>query len=288
MEKPAEISGVCLPAFFLRCLLLLAAFAVSVPAIAAQTSPPCSVCRAQKEEVLLKYHDGTTGSFCSLRCAFGSIAAYREKDVVGIMMREHAGGAMIDAKKAFWVVGGTQPAVFSARADAERFALKNRGRVETYDSAMKAFVSGLYGEIAKAHRGMKKTGGDDRQTHPECVYCGMDRKKYAYSRMLIVYEDGSSVGLCSIHCAAIDLALKVRSAPAKIMAGAYDSHRLIDAEKAVWVLGGSKQGVMSIRGKWAFEKKKDAEEFIRKFGGAITGFPEAMQAAFEDMWEILK
>jgi hypothetical protein len=38
-----------------------------------------------------------------------------------------------------------------------------------------------------------------------CVHCGMDRTKFAHSRMFIEYDDGTSVGLCSLNCAAIDL-----------------------------------------------------------------------------------
>ena len=47
---------------------------------------------------------------------------------------------------------------------------------------------------------------DDLRQAPSCKYCGMDRAKYAHSRMFIDYEDGTSVGVCSLHCAAIELA----------------------------------------------------------------------------------
>ena len=46
----------------------------------------------------------------------------------------------------------------------------------------------------------------DVQKHPSCIYCGMDRGKFAHSRMLIGYDDGTSMGACSLHCAAVDLA----------------------------------------------------------------------------------
>ena len=46
----------------------------------------------------------------------------------------------------------------------------------------------------------------DIQEHKNCKYCNMDREKFAHSRMLIVYGDGSTIGTCSIHCVAIDLA----------------------------------------------------------------------------------
>jgi len=63
---------------------------------------------------------------------------------------------------------------------------------------------------------------------------------------------------------------------------------LLDAEKAVWVLGGDKMGVMSIRGKWAFREQRDAEQFIRKHGGALASYEAVMKAVFEDMYEILR
>ena len=39
----------------------------------------------------------------------------------------------------------------------------------------------------------------DIEAHKSCKYCGMDREKFAHSRMLIEYGDGSSFGSCSIH-----------------------------------------------------------------------------------------
>ena len=47
----------------------------------------------------------------------------------------------------------------------------------------------------------------DTRDHPSCPLCGMHRQTYAHSRMLFQYDDGSSLGTCSIHCAAMELAL---------------------------------------------------------------------------------
>jgi len=76
--------------------------------------------------------------------------------------------------------------------------------------------------------------------------------------------------------------------PKAIMVGDYRTKKLIDAQGAYWVIGGSRSGVMSIQGKWAFEEKADAEDFIREHGGKTGSFDEALQAAFEDMYEILR
>jgi nitrous oxide reductase accessory protein NosL len=129
---------------------------------------------------------------------------------------------------------------------------------------------------------------EDVAKHPDCPYCGMDRAKFAHSRVYVEYDDGTTVGTCALHCAAIDMALKIDKTPKSIMVGDYNSKKLIDAEKALWVIGGSKMGVMTTRAKWAFEKKEDADQFVIEFGGELATFDDAVQAAFEDMHKDLK
>ena len=70
--------------------------------------------------------------------------------------------------------------------------------------------------------------------------------------------------------------------------GDYTTRNLIDAEKAFWVIGGSKPGVMSKWAKWAFENKADAEKFIAENGGTLSTFDEAIKAAYEDMYSDTK
>jgi len=124
---------------------------------------------------------------------------------------------------------------------------------------------------------------DDIRKHPNCIYCSMDRKQFAHSRMLIEYEDGTVVPLCSIHCAAVDLALKADKLPKAIMVGDYSTKELINAEGAFWVLGGAKMGVMTKRAKWAFARKERAERFISGNMGELIGFDDALKASYEDM-----
>jgi copper chaperone NosL len=125
---------------------------------------------------------------------------------------------------------------------------------------------------------------DDVKKHPSCKYCGMDREKFAHSRFYVEYEDGSSQGTCSIHCAAIDFALNIDKAPQSMQVGDYGAKMLIDAEKAFWVLGGNKPGVMTKRAKWAFGKKEDAEKFMAENGGEAIAFEQAFKTAYEDMY----
>lgn len=125
---------------------------------------------------------------------------------------------------------------------------------------------------------------EDVSKHPTCKYCGMDREKFAHSRILIEYEDGPGVGTCSIHCAAIDLATNIDKTPKVIWVGEYQTKELIDVEKAVWVIGGSKIGVMTKNAKWAFGKSEEAKAFVAANGGNIGTFDQAMKATYEDMY----
>ena len=129
---------------------------------------------------------------------------------------------------------------------------------------------------------------EDIQKQASCKYCGMDRAKFAYSRMLVTYDDGSQLGTCSIHCLAVDLALNIDKIPKTLEVGDYNTKTLIDAEKAFWVIGGNKPGVMTKRAKWAFGKKSDAEAFVKAEGGKVATFEEAMKATYEDMYSDTK
>ncbi len=125
---------------------------------------------------------------------------------------------------------------------------------------------------------------DDVAKQASCKYCGMDRKTFAHSRMMVTYEDGSSMGTCSLHCTAVELALNIDKTPRSIEVGDFKTKKLIDAEKAFWVIGGSKTGVMTKRAKWAFESKADADAFIKENGGKPASFDEAIKASYEDMY----
>jgi copper chaperone NosL len=125
---------------------------------------------------------------------------------------------------------------------------------------------------------------EDCQKQPACKYCGMDREKFAFSRMVVEYDDGSVLGTCSIHCLAVDLALNIDKTPRSVQVGDYNTKVLIDAEKAYWVIGGNKPGVMTKQAKWAFEKKEDAEKYIAENGGSLGTYDDAMKATYESMY----
>lgn len=129
---------------------------------------------------------------------------------------------------------------------------------------------------------------EDQVKHPTCQYCGMDRTKFAHSRALVTYNDGTTVGTCSLHCAAIDLSLKIDKTPVSIEVADYNTKKLTDAEAAHWVIGGSKMGVMTRRAKWAFASRADADAFVTANGGSPGVFSVAVRSAFEDMYADLQ
>ncbi len=129
---------------------------------------------------------------------------------------------------------------------------------------------------------------EDIQKFPKCKYCGMDRQMFAHSRMLVEYDDGSSMGTCSIHCTGVDMALHIGKTSKANMVGDYKTKKLIDAERASWIIGGKKPGVMTQNAKWAFASQDDAQAFLKENGGRMGSFDDAMKATFEDMYADIK
>lgn len=134
--------------------------------------------------------------------------------------------------------------------------------------------------------GHQHAGGDtadsthaDVKTHQSCAHCGMDRGKYAYSRMLITYTDGTSAGVCSVHCAATELKASKGKTVKSVEVADLNSKKLVAAENATWVIGGNKKGVMTRTPKWAFAAKDDAAAFVGKNGGKLATYREALALA---------
>jgi nitrous oxide reductase accessory protein NosL len=116
----------------------------------------------------------------------------------------------------------------------------------------------------------------------ECKQCGMDRVAFAHGRMLIKYADGTTVGTCSLNCAAVEMKANKGKKVNALKVADYGTKKLIDARTSVWVIGGSKDGIMTEMPKWAFMARADAERFVKEFGGRITGFDEALNLALRE------
>ena len=120
-------------------------------------------------------------------------------------------------------------------------------------------------------------------TSSPCKYCGMNCQHYAKSRMLIEYDGIPAQATCSLHCAASELASAKNRRLKSIQVGDFATSEMINADKAHWVIGGSQPGVMTMTATWAFNKRIDAETFIKNNGGKLGDFNDAIDAIYEDL-----
>lgn len=153
-------------------------------------------------------------------------------------------------------------------------------------------LSLLTGHTAAAEHGANHGGRDHKNSgasvvsphadvvkHKACPHCGMDRDKFAHSRMLITYNDATTVGVCSLHCTATELKASRGKSIKSVEVADLDSKKLVAADKAFWVIGGSRKGVMTRTAKWAFAAKAAADEFMKKQGGKAAEYKEALMLA---------
>jgi nitrous oxide reductase accessory protein NosL len=145
----------------------------------------------------------------------------------------------------------------------------------------KAALTGILASILFFLAGAPTKAQEDIGRHPECEFCGMSRKGYGYSRMLVRYADGSEKGVCSLHCAIVDIEENPGKVVQSLLVADRNNRELIDAEAAFWVIGGRKRGVMTAEPKWAFGSRAAAAEFVSAYGGKIVPWPEVLAAAKE-------
>ena len=123
--------------------------------------------------------------------------------------------------------------------------------------------------------------------YPKCPYCGMDRKQYHHSRHLVHYQDDRVDATCSLHCAALSLALNLDRGPKAIYAADFgakaDPKPLVNVDAATYLIGSKLPGVMTKQSKVAFASKADAEAAKAEQGGELGDFDAALQAAYQSM-----
>jgi copper chaperone NosL len=132
-----------------------------------------------------------------------------------------------------------------------------------------------------------KAAENDIEKYPKCPYCGMDRKMFHHSRMLVHFIDDLADGTCSIHCAAISLSLNVDREPKGIYVGdnaaAGEIKPLVEVDKATFLIGSSIKGVMTKRSKVAYGNEGAAKASQAANGGELGDFDKALLAAYSDM-----
>ena len=128
---------------------------------------------------------------------------------------------------------------------------------------------------------------DDIAKYPKCPYCGMDRKQFHHSRMVVHYGDDLADGTCSLHCAALSLSLNIDRDPKALWVGdnavVGELKPLVEVEKASFLVGSKLPGVMTARSKVAFGNAEAAKTAQGANGGEIVDFEQALLAAYTDM-----
>jgi copper chaperone NosL len=128
---------------------------------------------------------------------------------------------------------------------------------------------------------------NDIAKYAKCPYCGMDRRQFHHSRMLVHYSDDVADGVCSLHCTAISLAINIDRDPKTIWVGdnaaSAQLKPLVEVDKAFFLIGSSIPGVMTAHSKVAYADRSAALAAQKSHGGELADFDGALLAAYTDM-----
>ena len=114
----------------------------------------------------------------------------------------------------------------------------------------------------------------------DCITCGMKLPMF-YKTNHASHLNGKDRQYCSIHCLAEEK--NIKNMPIKdFRVVDVKSLKFIDATKAFYVVGSKKSATMSKISKYAFENKKDAVVFSKRYGGKVVNFEEALKTAMKD------
>ncbi len=111
-----------------------------------------------------------------------------------------------------------------------------------------------------------------------CDVCGMHLTKYYKTSHTAEFKNGHKEQYCSLHCLA-EVHKNYEDKIKNIQVVDTNSLKLIDAKKAFYVVGSSKEGTMSSVSEYAFSTKPEAEKFKNEFGGNIHSFDETLKFA---------
>ena len=111
-----------------------------------------------------------------------------------------------------------------------------------------------------------------------CPNCGMMINMWARTRHAFHHPEGEFV-TCSIRCMA-DKAVSSGEEPSGARVALYlDPDTMVPVEEAVYVVGSTAPGTMTMKSKIAFADRTAAGEFAARYGGEVVGFREAYAAA---------
>ncbi len=114
-----------------------------------------------------------------------------------------------------------------------------------------------------------------------CPTCGMTLPMF-YKTNHAATHKGHTEQYCSIHCLAEEN-VKNNANLTDVKVVDVTSLKFIDASKATYVVGSSKKGTMTMKSKYAFANKADADKFAKKFGGDVVNYDAAYKAALKGL-----
>jgi len=127
----------------------------------------------------------------------------------------------------------------------------------------------------------KVTIAQDGKAKMYCPSCGMTLPMF-YRTNHTANVKGHTKQYCSIHCLSED---KVKNGADVKDIKVVDNKTLkfIDVSSASYVVGSSKKGTMTMKSKYAFAHKADAQKFADKFGGEVMNFDGANKIALKGL-----
>jgi copper chaperone NosL len=115
-----------------------------------------------------------------------------------------------------------------------------------------------------------------------CPNCGMMINMWARTRHSFHHPEGDFI-TCSIRCMA-DKAVSSEAEPSTAQVALYlDPDTMVPVEKAVYVIGSTAPGTMTMQSKIAFADKVSAEQFAATYGGEVVDFQGAYLAAKKEL-----
>jgi len=109
-----------------------------------------------------------------------------------------------------------------------------------------------------------------------CPVCGMHIKKFYKTSHAVVYTNGKKEHFCSITCLAKNM--KKRKDIKTIYVVDALTNKLINAKKAIYVIGSKVPSTMGNSSRLAFASKSNAMAFQKKYGGKISNFSTALKS----------
>jgi nitrous oxide reductase accessory protein NosL len=193
---------------------------------------------------------------------------------------------MIPAEKAFFVIGskakGTMTMnskiAFPSKNEALKFAESCGGKVTGFNEALKLAKAGIAKENPMLVQNRLKKGViiEPMDKKDQCPVCGMYPARYPQNKCQIIATNKKVYHFCSTQCLFEFLKssqkyVKADVKPFRIWVIDYPTGAWISGKTAYYVVGSGKQGPMGWEA-FAFDKKKDAENFTAKEGGKVLVF----------------